>query len=130
MSKKICIYYDSITGNVKRFVEKVSRYGDFEIKKIDEKTILENEAHFITFTTGIGEISAKTKKFLNNNFNYKKIKTLAVSGNMNWGLNYGLAGDKISKEYEIPLIMKFELSGTIKDVEKYLEKIKERELII
>lgn len=39
------------------------------------------------------------------------------TGNKNWGTNYGLAGDKISKEYNVPLLHKLELSGSKKDKE-------------
>ncbi|WP_314011160.1 class Ib ribonucleoside-diphosphate reductase assembly flavoprotein NrdI [Pseudostreptobacillus hongkongensis] len=127
MDGKITVYYDSITGNVERFVKKVSRCGDFEIIKITPNIIVTKPSHFVTFTTGIGNVSTTTKKFLAYNDNYKLIKTVACSGNMNWGPFFGLAGDKIQKKYGINLVLKFELSGTHVDVEKYIEKIKESE---
>lgn len=117
----LLIYYDSITGNVKRFVNKLAIYGGVEIIKLEKNTKVEREAHLITFTTGIGEVNSKTDEFLSYEDNFKKIKTVAVSGNMNWGPYFGLAGDKIKDKYGIDLIMKFELSGTKKDVEKYLK---------
>ena len=39
------------------------------------------------------------------------------TGNKNWGADYGLAGNKISKEYDVPLLHKLELSGSKKDKE-------------
>ena len=127
MSGRIVVYYDSMTGNVERFIKKISRYSDFEFIKIKPDTVVENFAHFITFTTGIGQVHKNTVKFLANANNFNKIRTVSVSGNMNWGENYGLAGDKISRKYNIPLIMKFELSGTYEEAQEYVKRILEFE---
>lgn len=123
----IVVYYDTMTGNVQRFAEKISRYSDFKLIKLNEDLIIESNSHLITFTTGFGNIPKKTEKFLENNENYKKIKTVTVSGNMNWGPNYGLAGNKISQKYNIDLLFKFELSGNLDDVKLYIKLIKKIE---
>ncbi|MGL9687456.1 MAG: class Ib ribonucleoside-diphosphate reductase assembly flavoprotein NrdI [Candidatus Phytoplasma sp. TWB_XP] len=34
-----------------------------------------------------------------------------MSGNKNWGKNYGKAGDTIASTYNVPLVLKFEDSG-------------------
>ena len=127
MNGRIVVYYDSMTGNVERFIKKISRYSDFEFVKIKPDTVVENFSHFITFTTGIGQVHKNTVRFLANAENFKKIKTVSVSGNMNWGPYFGLAGDKISKKYNIPLIMKFELSGTYEEAQEYVKRILEFE---
>lgn len=127
------IYFDSNTGNVLRFINKLKEKFfkmnlDIEIIKIDEFTIIDSKCHFITYTTGIGNVSKKTKSFLLNNYklgNTNKILSVSSSGNMNWGDKYGLAADKISRKFYIPILMKFELSGTDLDVEKYINKILE-----
>jgi protein involved in ribonucleotide reduction len=41
-----------------------------------------------------------------------------VSGNRNWGKNYGAAGDKIQLQYQVPLILKFEGLGFPHEVEQ------------
>ena len=127
MSGRIVVYYDSMKGNVERFIQKISRYSDFEFIKIKPDTVVEKFSHFITFTTGIGQVHKNTVRFLANTENFKKIKTVSVSGNMNWGPYFGLAGDKISKKYNIPLIMKFELSGTYEEAQEYVKRILEFE---
>lgn len=127
------IYFDSNTGNVLRFSKKLKeklllKNIDLEIIKIDEDTIIDDYCHFITYTTGIGNISKKTKFFLLKNYklgNICKLLSVTSSGNMNWGDKYGLAADKISEKFDIPILMKFELSGTDIDVEKYINKILE-----
>ena len=127
MNGRIVVYYDSMTGNVERFIKKISRYSDFEFIKIKPDTVVEKFSHFITFTTGIGQVHKNTVRFLANAENFKKIKTVSVSGNMNWGPYVGFAGDKISKKYNIPLIMKFELSGTYEEAQEYVKRILEFE---
>ena len=50
-----------------------------------------------------------------------------MSGNRNWGTNYGAAGDKIEAIYRIPLICKFEGSGMNHDKEIVKEWLNKRE---
>ena len=120
------IYYDSKTGNVQRFVDKVKKERpEWNYIKISEDTDIENEGHLITFTTKFGEVPEKTEKFMMRNNNKKYIKSVSSSGNMNWGTLFALAADKISEKYNIPVLMKFELSGTHPQVEyliNYIEK--------
>ncbi len=52
----------------------------------------------------------------------KKLKGVSASGNRNWGDMFSASADKISAKYEVPIVSKFELSGTNNDVE-YFKKI-------
>ena len=120
------IYYDSKTGNVQRFVDKVKKERpEWNYIKISEDTDIENEGHLITFTTKFGEVPEKTEKFMMRNNNKNYIKSVSSSGNMNWGTLFALAADKVSERYNILVLMKFELSGTHPQVEyliNYIEK--------
>lgn len=124
--KRIVIAYDSRTGNVERFIKKLKseladrNSSDFEwiFYKIEEDLILEENFHFITFTTNFGEVPLKTKIFLNNNS--EKMQSVSSSGNMNWGPMYGKAANKISGEFGVPILVKFELSGTRDDIKKVI----------
>ncbi|WP_156300368.1 class Ib ribonucleoside-diphosphate reductase assembly flavoprotein NrdI [Streptobacillus canis] len=127
MDRKITIYYDSLTGNVERFICKIKEIEDFDFVKISSKTIVEKEGHLVTFTTGFGEVSKSTDFFLCNNENYKKIKTVTSSGNMNWGKNFAKAGELIQDKFGIKYIFRFELSGTLNDVKDYIRIIKRYE---
>ncbi|CAM3160726.1 class Ib ribonucleoside-diphosphate reductase assembly flavoprotein NrdI [Streptobacillus felis] len=124
MKSKIRIYYDSLTGNVERFIRKLKGKDELEFVKISSKTVLEKEGHLVTFTTGFGNIPKTTLEFLKNNDNYLKIKTVCSSGNMNWGSNFAKAGSLIQNQFNIKYIYRFELSGTLNDVEEYLNRIK------
>ena len=116
------IYYDSKTGNVERFVKKMERERpDWKYIKIKADMEIENEGHLLTFTTKIGEIPATTSEFLENANNSKFLKSVSSSGNRNWGVHFAEAANKIEEKYGIPLLMKFELSGTNVEVENYID---------
>ncbi|MFT4203239.1 MAG: class Ib ribonucleoside-diphosphate reductase assembly flavoprotein NrdI [Chitinophagaceae bacterium] len=120
------IYYDSLTGNTKRFVEKVQKQRpDWEIIKINPKEKVERPGHLITFTIGIGNIPLTTTVFVKNNKD--KILSVSSTGNRNWGEHFGEAADKIAKHYKIPFLMKVEMSGLQNDVQDFIGKIEDSE---
>ncbi|XAK55517.1 class Ib ribonucleoside-diphosphate reductase assembly flavoprotein NrdI [Bacillus inaquosorum] len=116
------ITYESKTGNVKRFVKALQEELDIEAIEITDDTIITQEFIHITYTIGFGEVPERTLNFIKKYKN--KIRGVAVSGNKVWGDNYGLAGDKLSAKFHIPLLLKFELSGTKQDLEKIVQEVK------
>ena len=121
------VYYDSKTGNVQRFIDKIKKERpEWSFVKISgDMEILEN-GHLVTFTTNFGEIPDTTEKFLENENNRKYIKSVSSSGNMNWGTLFGKAADNIEEKYGIPVLMKFELSGTHIQVEYFINSIENK----
>ena len=121
------VYYDSKTGNVQRFIDKIKKERpEWSFVKISgDMEILEN-GHLVTFTTNFGEIPDTTEKFLKNENNRKYIKSVSSSGNMNWGTLFGKAADNIEEKYGIPVLMKFELSGTHVQVEYFVNNIENK----
>lgn len=116
------IYYDSKTGNVQRFMEKIKdERPDWEIIKINPDLEAKEDGHFVTFTTKIGKVPETTAEFLKKNSKY--IKSISSSGNMNWGVYFAVAADKIKEEYKIPVCMKFELSGTNREVKHFIDYV-------
>lgn len=112
------IAYDSLTGNVQRFVNKQNQYDAIKISK----DLLVNEPFvLVTYTINFGQVSKRTHAFLQNNYSY--MKGVASSGNRNWGDSYAIAADIISEQYSVPLIQKFELGGTKKDLERFLQEV-------
>lgn len=118
------IVYDSLTGQSKRFAQKLNMNA-YDINQFNELGV---DILLVTRTFNFGEIPESTIKFLNEHNKY--VKGVCVSGNRNWGTNYGAAGDKINQIYKIPLVHKFEASGFDKDVsivkawinKQYIEK--------
>ncbi|PRD49346.1 MULTISPECIES: class Ib ribonucleoside-diphosphate reductase assembly flavoprotein NrdI [Sphingobacterium] len=116
------LYYDSKTGNVQRFINKVIQITGWQAHKIEESLEIQESGHLVTYTTKLGSMPEKTKMFMDNHA--EKIYSVTSSGNRNWGRNFGLAADKVSEDYDIPLAMKFELSGTMEDINQFIEIIK------
>lgn len=115
------IYYDSKTGNVERFVNKLRALTNWQYIKISTETKVEKSGHLITFTTQIGKAPQTTLLFMERWHLY--VLSVSSSGNMNWGTNFALAADIISAEYNIPIFLKFELSGLDCDVKDFIQKV-------
>lgn len=115
------IYYDSKTGNVERFVNRLKLHRNWCVRKIDDSLLPEHAGHLITYTTGFGEIPVSTLRFLEHNRSF--VKSVSSSGNKNWGPNYAMAATKISDQFNLPVLMQFELSGTIRDIERFIDNI-------
>ncbi|MVZ66023.1 class Ib ribonucleoside-diphosphate reductase assembly flavoprotein NrdI [Sphingobacterium sp. DK4209] len=118
----IYLYYDSRTGNVERFINKVIQITGWTAVRIQEDTIITEPGHLVTYTTNFGKVPDKTESFANK---FAEILySVTASGNRNWGRNYAIAAEKISDHYAIPLAMKFELSGTLEDINQFIDIIK------
>ena len=113
------IAYDSKTGNVRRFVNKLN----MRVIQIEEDLILNEPFVLITYTTGFGQVPQKVMKFLEKNHKY--LRGVAASGNRNWGDMFAKSADIISVKYMIPIVIKFELSGTELDVQNFKRRVME-----
>ncbi|GAA4142675.1 class Ib ribonucleoside-diphosphate reductase assembly flavoprotein NrdI [Sphingobacterium lactis] len=118
----INLYYDSRTGNVDRFITKVTQVTGWTAIRIQEDMEITEPGHLITYTTNFGKVPEKTAQFLT--MQSHLIHSVTSSGNRNWGRNYAVAADKITEEFEIPTAMKFELSGTLEDINQFIDIIK------
>ncbi|GMK48466.1 MULTISPECIES: class Ib ribonucleoside-diphosphate reductase assembly flavoprotein NrdI [Paenibacillus] len=112
------VVYDSRTGNVKRFINKLNMravpIGELDI--VDEPYVL------VTYTTGFGQVPERVMNFLNRNSNY--LQGVSASGNRNWGDGFAKSADTISSLFDVPVISKFELSGTNQDMEYFVERVR------
>ena len=111
------VVYDSKTGKVKQFVSKLK----LPAVRIVDNLIVNEPFVLVTYTIGFGEVPETTNKFLINNHFY--LRGVASSGNKVWGLNFAKSADIISAQYNVPIICKFELAGTDRDVEKFLQGV-------
>lgn len=113
------IVYDSMTGNVERFVKKTG----LEHVKLTAETEIDHPFVLVTYTFGFGAAPKNTEQFLTRKVNQENIKAIAVSGNKVFGKWYCACGDDISNQYDIPLLLKFELAGDGSDVTKFLQRM-------
>ncbi|GFN33323.1 class Ib ribonucleoside-diphosphate reductase assembly flavoprotein NrdI [Paenibacillus xylaniclasticus] len=112
------VVYNSRTGNVRRFVEKLNMKSlslDNADMTVDEPFVL------ITFTTGFGQVPDQVEKFLKRNAS--RLKGVSASGNRNWGEAFARSADDIARRYNVPIIHKFELSGTGRDVDLFRQGV-------
>lgn len=110
------VYYTR-TKNTERMYKKLNMDIQFvNILNYDgvEKFIL------ATPTYGIGEVPQEVTDFLN--VHHKNMLAVISSGNKNWGLRFGKAGDLIAEKYQVPLLCKYELSGMKEEI-KQLRKV-------
>lgn len=112
------IVYDSRTGNVRRFIEKLP----FRSVKIEEALTVEEPFVLVTYTTGFGQVPDKVLKFLQHN--HKRMRGVSASGNRNWGEGYARSADRIATMYGVPVLGKFELAGTQRDVDNLLQGVR------
>ncbi|TKW63502.1 MAG: class Ib ribonucleoside-diphosphate reductase assembly flavoprotein NrdI [Gemella sp.] len=125
---KIIVY--SLTGNCKRFVDMCEIPEGDVIYLQDIDYDIDFDYILITPTFGFGEVPVAVSKFLKENHNH--LKGVVGSGNKNWGERFANASEIISKEYDVPLLMKIELHGSKKDISEfkkiYLESVKNGEI--
>lgn len=76
----------------------------------------------VTYTDGFGEIPREVEAFLE--MNHEGLIGVSASGNRNWGRNFAISADMIAAKYHVPVLLKFELSGTRRDVEKFIEGVR------
>ena len=107
------IVYDSLTGQGKKFALKLG----YEAIKISEYRETDDQQVFlVTRSFNFGEVPKTTLDFLS--LYHDRVIGTAVSGNRNWGSNFGKAGEVIEARYHIPLIVKFEMAGLDADIKK------------
>lgn len=120
-SEPIVVAFDSRTGNVEWFARQlglpVKPVADFE-GELNQKIFL------VTHTFGRGGVPKTTQNFLNRYAG--NTIGVCVSGDRRWGQLFGLAGNKIQLEYEIPLVRKIDLRGYPADIEAVISWIQER----
>lgn len=110
------IYYASLTGNVRRFIRKLGA----DATDINDCPIADAPYILVCYTFGFGAVPKEVSEWAARNSEY--LRGVAVSGNRNWGENFGQAGDIISKQYGVPLLHKFELSGNDEDIRIFKER--------
>lgn len=111
------IVYHSQTGNVRRFVEKLP----LPSVAMDESATMEEPFVLVTNTTGFGQAPEKVWSFLRRN--HARLVGVSASGNRNWGEGFARSADRVAERYGVPVISKFELSGTRLDVERFIREV-------
>ena len=115
------VYFSSVSGNTKRFIEKLGRPAA-RIPLLARDDALRAEEPFVLVVPtygggdGHGAVPKQVIKFLNDPQNRALLRGVIAAGNTNFGSAYGLAGDVIARKTGVPHLYRFEVFGTPDDV--------------
>lgn len=115
-------YYSSPSENTHRFVEslgirnlRIPTSMKTECPILDEPYVLISPCY--GNDDGSSAVPKQVIRFLNNLENRSMIRGVIGAGNRNFGDRFAYAADVISRKCSVPLLYKFELSGTPNDIE-------------
>lgn len=115
------IVYFSLTGNTKKFVNKLGM-GSLEINMTNPFIVI-NEPYILIAPTYDKEATEIANDFIEFN-DQGLLKGVIGGGNLNFADLYVFTAKDLSKEYNVPLLFSFEYSGTENDVIKVKELLK------
>lgn len=112
----VSIYFDSMTGNVRSFVEKLNYEGKVvEVVWGDEEVDENEQILYLTWTSGYGDVNDAALEFLEEHGD--KLIGVCSSGNHAYGDNWCKAAEVIASDYNLDFAHKFAGQGDDSDVE-------------
>lgn len=115
------VYFSSVSGNTKRFIEKLGRPAA-RIPLLPREAALHAEEPYVLVVPtygggdGHGAVPKQVIRFLNDPHNRALIRGVISAGNTNFGTGFGIAGDIIAAKTGVPHLYRFEVFGTPDDV--------------
>lgn len=124
------VYFSSVSGNTKRFIEKLGMPAErIPLYPREEHLVADEEFVLVVPTygggNGRGAVPKQVITFLNDERNRSLLRGVISAGNTNFGTAYCLAGDIISAKCQVPHMYKFELFGTPRDVTRVHDGLEE-----
>jgi protein involved in ribonucleotide reduction len=123
------VYFSSVSENTKRFVDKLEAQSVRIPIRTDEAAefVHDRDSVLVLPTYGGGNdnstVPKQVIKFLNNPDNRKHIKAVIAGGNTNFGSHFGKAGDIVADKLGVPVLYRFEITGTPEDVIEVKERL-------
>ena len=123
------VYFSSVSENTKRFVDKLEAQSVRIPIRADEAAefVHDRDSVLVLPTYGGGNdnstVPKQVIKFLNNPENRKHIKAVIAGGNTNFGSHFGKAGDIVADKLGVPVLYRFEITGTPEDVIEVKERL-------
>lgn len=121
------VYFSSVSEQTKTFVEKLSLDSvRIPLNATEAGSLLIDEDYVLvvpSYAAG-GQsfgVPRQVVKFLANEANRDRILGVIAGGNRAFGEKFCIAGDQLSVKLGIPVLMRFELTGTIEEVTKARE---------
>lgn len=133
------VYFSSVTENTRKFVDKLGLDNTYRIPIMEdkEKPLIMNTPYCLICPTYGGgakmlntendtrPVPPQVRKFLSRQENKDNLTAVISSGNINFGQEFCLSGDVISKRFGVPYVYRFELMGTPEDVQRVKRGLKE-----
>lgn len=118
----LLVYYSSPSLNTHRFVEKLGIRARRIPVSMKEAEVLVDEPYVLICPTyadddGSKAVPKQVIRFLNSPVNRKQMLGVIASGNRNFGAMFAHAGAVIAKKCNVPVLYRFELSGTPDDIQ-------------
>jgi protein involved in ribonucleotide reduction len=115
------VYFSSVSGNTRRFVEALGRPAARIPLLPSEGPLSVSDPYVLVLPTygggeGRGAVPKQVIRFLNDEGNRSLIRGVIAAGNTNFGEAYCLAGDIVAAKCDVPLLYRFEVFGTPDDV--------------
>ncbi|HBV4840555.1 TPA: class Ib ribonucleoside-diphosphate reductase assembly flavoprotein NrdI [Klebsiella aerogenes] len=125
----LIVYFSSSSENTHRFVQRLALpavripLNERERIQVDEPYILIVPSYGGGGTAGA--VPRQAIRFLNDPHNRRLIRGVIAAGNRNFGEAYGRAGEVIAQKCGVPYLYRFELMGTLQDVDNVRKGVSE-----
>lgn len=121
------VYFSSISNYTQNFVERVGLpAARIPVLPTESPLFVSDPYVLIVPTYGGGAsmvghkgnaVPIQVKKFLKDDINRSLCRGVIASGSINFGSDFGRAGDEIERKLGVPYLYRYELAGTPEDVE-------------
>lgn len=116
------IVYFSLTGNVRRFVQRLDRFPALEITAANP--FIEMEEPFVFIAPAYEkEVTDIAWDFMETGQNAKRCQGVIGSGNLNFDALYIYTAKDLAHDFAVPLLDSFEYFGTTLDQKRIEEKL-------
>ncbi|MCR8968580.1 class Ib ribonucleoside-diphosphate reductase assembly flavoprotein NrdI [Facklamia sp. 7083-14-GEN3] len=117
----LAIVFISLTGQTRRFVEKLSVDYQLELDDMTCDTIV-NQPYLLIVPTYQELVRDLVDDFFENEVNRQNCRGVVGAGNLNFAQLFCFTAKDISRDYQIPLIHKLEFQGNEADV-SYIKEV-------
>ncbi|KXO99218.1 class Ib ribonucleoside-diphosphate reductase assembly flavoprotein NrdI [Tsukamurella pseudospumae] len=129
MASPLVVYFSSVSENTHRFVTKLGlRAVRIPVTRAEDPITVDEPFVLITPTYGGGKqatavsgggyVPKQVIRFLNDQHNRSHLRAVIAAGNTNFGEEFCYAGDVIARKCRVPYLYRFELMGTVDDVQR------------
>ncbi len=136
------VYFSNVTEFTHRFIGRLSDVGfppaagAIRIPIRGDIPLLPGAAYIVIVTPTYGgganrggEVPKQVIRFLNHPEHRHRLRGVIGSGNTNFGADFAKAADIIATRCNVPVIAKFELSGTPDDIDRIAQKVEKHQWV-